>query len=470
MIKFDYVPSYRKGKIICDDDTLKMIRNHFSEKIANIAFIKKQTGNNFISDRAYAVQKTGMFDFGLHQEIQDFLISKQITDIEFTEEFVKHSGCGFGVETVFDGLAYGNRYYGLDAVSKALEVGSGTIVVGTGGGKSYLTASILENIYRSRSSSLKCLIIVPGLSLVTQLLDNFQEYGVSFTYSGWTGETDLQDTNIIICNSENFCAKFDANKKWIINVDVVIGDECHRTKSSNQISKHIAKIITLNKFGFTGTLPPQKIDRWKVIGTFGPVIYEKSSKELRDEGFLTDASIKIIKLHHRSKPIRGYRNELKFLYNSVERNNILKKVVTKLNNNVLILVNHLEHGENLLECFKIDGKDTFFVKGETAIEDRLKIVGSMETQTNIVCIAMSSIFSTGIDIKNLHYILFVAGGKSFIRTIQSIGRGLRLHSSKNKLVLLDFYDNMKSSMEHIEERKKFYDSEQINWSETEVNL
>jgi superfamily II DNA or RNA helicase len=94
----------------------------------------------------------------------------------------------------------------------------------------------------------------------------------------------------------------------------------------------------------------------------------------------------------------------------------------------------------------------------------------MEQQTNIICIAMASIFSTGINVKNLHYILFVSGGKSFIRTIQSIGRGLRLHKSKNKLVLLDFYDNMKYSSDHIEFRKEFYDDQQLDWKETEIFL
>lgn len=83
---------------------------------------------------------------------------------------------------------------------------------------------------------------------------------------------------------------------------------------------------------------------------------------------------------------------------------------------------------------------------------------------------MSSIFSTGINIKNLHYIIFVSGGKSFIRIVQSIGRGLRLHSEKNKLILFDISDNMKYSQAHLEERKKFYDEEEITFIETQINL
>ena len=104
------------------------------------------------------------------------------------------------------------------------------------------------------------------------------------------------------------------------------------------------------------------------------------------------------------------------------------------------------------------------------VEDREKVKKSMEEQDNIVCIAMSSIFSTGINIKNLHYIIFAAGGKSFIRIIQSIGRGLRLHKDKEKLVIFDLYDNFEYSTQHADERKMYYDEEQIPWKENKVSL
>ena len=166
----------------------------------------------------------------------------------------------------------------------------------------------------------------------------------------------------------------------------------------------------------------------------------------------------------------GYKNELKYLYKSEDRNNLIKKLVKKLNNNSLILVNHLEHGELLQELLTISGKETFFIRGSMEVADRIAIIALMEKQDNIICIAMSSIFSTGINITNLHYILFVAGGKSFIRTIQSIGRGLRLHKTKNRLTLFDLYDNMEHSSWHGEERKRFYEKEKIEWKETEIDL
>jgi len=311
-------------------------------------------------------------------------------------------------------------------------------------------------------------LIVPGTALVSQLLQDFEDYQVSFTYSGWTGSMNKQDTEVVIVNTELFCSQF-GNFKDLVNVDLVLRDECHGTKKENVVTKIINKIKTPNKFGFTGTLPKEKIDTWKIIGTFGEVIYEKNSKELRDEEYLTNVEVVMLKINH-PYTVRGYKRELEIIQTDQDRHNIIKKIVKKMNKNVLILVNRIEHGDHLWETLQIEGKSTYFVHGEVPVETRSEIIQEMENNDNVVSVAISAIFSTGINIKNLHYIVFAAGGKSFIRTVQSIGRGLRLHESKEKLVIFDIYDNFKFSMAHAGERKKFYDEEQIPWREVEVSL
>jgi len=151
-------------------------------------------------------------------------------------------------------------------------------------------------------------------------------------------------------------------------------------------------------------------------------------------------------------------------------------LVSKLDKNVLILVNRLDHGTNLREYY-YDGEHPvadvtrcWFVSGETKVEDRTKIIKLMEETDNQVVIAMSSIFSTGINIKNLPFIMFVDGGKSFIRTVQSIGRGLRLHENKEQLIIFDIYDDLKYSYSHALERQAFYDEEEIPFTEIEIQL
>jgi superfamily II DNA or RNA helicase len=470
MLLLDFNKSYSKGIILTDNTTLEKIRKHFSERIENIAMIRKKTGNNHIPDRNYAIPKTGMFDFGLREEIVKYLNDHNI-EFQFTEKYLTQINIGFKVETVFDGLKIKHRDYGLEAVSNALESGCGTIISSTGSGKSFLTASLIENIKMTNIfDGFKCLIIVPGLSLVDQLNSDFIDYGVTFTHSGWTGKNPLKDTDVIICNTENFCASFDKHP-WIRNVNVFIQDECHRIKASNKISKNISKVITPHKFGFTGTLPKEKIDEWKIIGTFGPIIFKKESKELRDLGFLTNACIKVVKLIHPKSSHMNYKKELQFIYNSPARHIIIRKIIQKLDKNVLILVNHIEHGLATLDMMSsIGGKDCYFVHGGMPVEERQEIIRRMEVQDNIICIAMSSIFSTGINVKNLHYIMFVAGGKSFIRIVQSIGRGLRLHDSKNKLTLIDICDNLRYSMEHAKIRKKYYDEQEIECKSIDIKL
>lgn len=471
MITFDYDKSYRKGRLICDETLFNFIRNHFSVKNVNSTFVNKQLkmkGSNVkIPDREYAVQQSGLFDIGLYNEIRKFLISESITEIIYTDAFKDNLKCGFVDYSVSDTLKYPLRDYQKDTIQKCLRFGRGTVVVATGGGKSLIQASILEN-WKRLKGSLKALIVVPGTALVSQLLKDFEDYGVTFTYSGWTGNMEKQDTEVIIVNTELFCSQF-GNFKDLIHVDLVMRDECHGNKAQNVATKLISKIRTPNKFGFTGTLPKEKMDEWKIIGTFGPIIYEKNSKELRDEGFLTNATIKMIKLNH-PKKVRGYKSELQFIHSDEKRNRVIKKLVFKMNKNVLILVNRLDHGDLIAEQLNIPGKETFFVHGAMPVEERIKIIDKMEKQDNVICVAMGAIFSTGINIKNLHYIVFAGGGKSFVRIVQSIGRGLRLHETKQLLVLFDLYDNFLFSTNHAEERKKFYDDQQIDWSETEVNL
>jgi len=102
------------------------------------------------------------------------------------------------------------------------------------------------------------------------------------------------------------------------------------------------------------------------------------------------------------------------------------------------------------------------------VEERDKIKKIMEKDSNVVCVAISAIFSTGINIKNLHNIIFASGGKSFIRTVQSIGRGLRKHASKNKLIIFDICDRLRYGVRHCEKRKEIYEREKIKYTDTNI--
>ncbi|MDW0322298.1 MAG: DEAD/DEAH box helicase family protein [Nitrososphaeraceae archaeon] len=469
---FDYDDKNRKGKLICEEDILTYIRNHFSVKnkgadFANRSY-KAKLSNRKLPSRIYAIQESGNFNFGIHGEILNFLRDEQIIDISSTESFDKRLKCGFTSEIVSDTLTYELRDYQAECIQTCVQSGYGTVVSATGSGKSLMQAYLLEN-WKLINGSLNALIIVPGVGLVNQLCSDFEEYGVTFSYSPWTGKHEKQDTEVIIVNTELLCSRF-YDHKDLLTVDILLRDECHGNKAQNEMTKIIQKVKTPNKFGFTGTLPKENIDRWKILGAFGPIIFEKSSKELIDEKFLTNVEVKVLKLNH-TRPMRfPYKREVAYLEQSEARNNFISTIAKKLSKNVLILVNHIEHAEMLFDTFRGALKQVFYITGEMPVEERERIIELMENNDDIVCIAISKIFSTGINVKNLHYVMFTFGGKSFVRTIQSIGRGLRLHESKDKLIIFDFYDNSRYSTEHFEERKIFYDDEQIPWKQTEIVL
>lgn len=131
----------------------------------------------------------------------------------------------------------------------------------------------------------------------------------------------------------------------------------------------------------------------------------------------------------------------------------------------MILVNHIAHGDNLYKFLtsELTDRKVYFIRGEVEVEERARVIAEMEKNNNVVCIAISAIFSTGVNVKNLHMVVFASGGKSFIRTIQSIGRGLRLNPNKEKLVIVDIADLLQYSSEHATRRQQIYTEEKIQY-------
>jgi superfamily II DNA or RNA helicase len=168
--------------------------------------------------------------------------------------------------------------------------------------------------------------------------------------------------------------------------------------------------------------------------------------------------------------VENYNLELDYLISSETRNNVIKNVSSKLNGNVLILVERIIHGEILLDSLKnLKDKQVFFIQGGTDVAERERIIEIIEQNDNVVCIAMSKIFSTGINIKNLPYIIFGTIGKAWYKIIQSIGRGLRLHKNKKILVIFDICDNLLFSEKQSTHRMYIYKQQKIDYEEFNVN-
>lgn len=475
----------KKKKGIYQGDYFDEVKEYFSVKNEAAKFSR----NRFLPSRKYAITSTGRFDCCLLSEIIKYLEKNteySINKIKIDKDLLKEnypSNYDWTKNIYFSNnefpLALKLRDYQKDIVDKCLNFGRGTVVLATAGGKTLVMASLLSKIWEMDSKFKACLI-VPNLSLVEQTYNDFQEYKVPFTVSKWTGNNELNiAANVVICNSAILQSK-NSNLDWMKYLDVVLVDECHHIKKSNEITGILESCNTSHKFGFTGTLPEDKIDQWTIIGKIGPIIYQRKSYELREDKHVVPAVAQVIEIEYKNKPIRtfgnmspiqNYKNELDFLKTNTFRNDTIQKLAKNSQNNVLILVDYLDHGSILYNQLKsnLTDKEVFYIKGEVEVSDRERIRKIMEYKNNVICIAISKIFSTGINIKNLHYIIFGGGGKSKIKTLQSIGRGLRLHTSKSTLYIIDIADQFYYGMQHQLKRQEFYEQENITYQKIKIN-
>lgn len=348
---------------------------------------------------------------------------------------------------------------------------------GTGAGKTFTISSIIHNLFSQKNIN-RVLIIVPDNGLVTQFYDELVNvYKLNRKISKFYDKfnTINEESEIIIANRPLLLSRFAQYEKfWRTGFDCLIVDEAHSIKRDNKISKCIEKIVTKYRFGFTGTLAENTEDRIKNLGLLGPVRYEKTSKQLRDEGVLSNVTVRKANLIYPEPHDKmNYREEVEHLYNNEYRNKFLNDLCSKLDKNILLLVNRLEQGHNLLNYFNnnIKNKKIYFIRGEVDTDTRDEIKKLMEQEDNILCIAITKIFSTGINIKNLHNIILASGGKSSVTVVQSIGRGLRLHPSKKELNIFDICDKgFKYSTEHANKRLTIYETEKIKVTETDIIL
>lgn len=483
MINFNF--DVKKGMGVISGEKLDEIRENFSVKNEAAFFVRRRYGR-FLPLRTYAITPAGKFEPGLYYEIRKYLTGQQYvgeikTDDELLNNIMPSAGWKTNKQYSTDivPLALPLRDYQEEIVKKALSIGRGTIVLATAGGKTLTAASLLTKLFLFYGSAFKCLYIVPDLGLVEQTTSDFKTYNVPFSVGKWTGshELDSELKNVTVANLGILQSK-NTDLSWLSNIDALIVDEVHKIRKGNEVNKIIKLIKTPVRFGFTGTMPENLLDQWNIIGKIGPIIYEKNSYELRLENFVSNVQVQILKLLYKEDPFRDvvissanlYREEQRFLIRNSFRNNVIGKLACKLDNNSLILVDFIEHGEAVYRNIKetCPSKQCYFIRGEVEVTEREKIRKLMEEHNDVVVVAISKIFSTGINIKNLHYIIFACGGKAKIKIVQSIGRGLRLHKDKDKLIIFDVADDFKYSLLHMDKRINLYEKEKIKYTIKEI--
>jgi superfamily II DNA or RNA helicase len=476
-VTFDYDTSRKKGIIV--SDYLPNIREHFSVEDKQQVFKRRYAIGYRPQTRQYAITPQGRFEPRLLFSILEFL---QTQDIQFNIELTDKFRDVITIPTLKEELVKLNldpRDYQKESVLAAIKNKSGVIVLPTSAGKTLVIALLVKSIQAQHDC--KTLILVPDIQLVAQTYSDFLEYGISEDeITKWTGSTEPNKNAKIVISNAQILLSEKQDLSLLKDIKLLVIDEVHKIRYGNKINKVVEQIPALFRYGLTGTLPDNKIDQWNIFGKIGRVIYFKQSADLREQKYISQVHVAALKLNYSNvpqftipsmhNPTAGYEEEITWLQTNKFRNDIITKLVNKQDKNTLIMVDRIAHGEELLRVLQENtNKAVHFVHGAVEIEEREMIRKLMEEQDNVACIAISKIFSTGINIKNLHNIIFAAIGKARIKIIQSIGRSLRKHVSKKRATIFDIWDNLRYGNKHVIERLALYDREQIPYSVTELH-
>jgi superfamily II DNA or RNA helicase len=375
--------------------------------------------------------------------------------------------------------------YQQDAVKHALKQSSAILLSPTGSGKSFVIFLLMKYYLSMVENASSILVIVPTTSLVEQMYSDFESYGMyveRVCHRIYSGKDKNSNKKIIISTWQSI---YKFPKTWFQKFGMVIGDECHGFKSKSLSSIMNKATEAKYRFGLTGTLDGTTTHQLVLEGLFGPVYKVTTTKKLQDDDTLAPLDIKVLLLNYPEQTRkdfgkRTYQEEIDFIIGHAVRNRLIRNLALDAKGNTLVLFNRVEaHGKPLFELInnKVeDGRKVFYVSGEVDTSDREAIRRIVEKQKNAIIVASLGTFSTGINIRNLHNIIFASPSKSQIKVLQSIGRGLRKSDDGRTTQLFDVADDLhwKSrknyTLLHSAERVKIYEKEQFNFKIVKVDI
>jgi superfamily II DNA or RNA helicase len=412
---------------------------------------------------------------------RDYDVQYHDSSVGLTEEFSLQEGKEF-IETLR--LPVKIRDYQLNAFVHAVRKKRCLLLSPTASGKSLIIYALMR-YYIGK----KALIIVPTTSLVSQLYKDFSDYGIN---EGWSSDNHVHyimsgrdkqsDMPVTISTWQSL---YKMPKQYFEQYDVIVGDECHLFKAKSLTSIMTKLVNAEYRFGTTGTLDDAQTHKLVLEGLFGRVKKVTTTKELIDKNQLAKFDIKAITLKYPEEICKEisnkkYHEEIDFLVGCNKRNAFIRNLAVSLEGNTLVLFQYVEkHGNLLHEIIKEkagDGRKVFYVYGGTDTELREQVRAIVESEKDAIIVASYGVYSTGVNIKNLHNIIFAHPGKSKIRVLQSIGRGLRISKGKKIAMLYDIVDDLSYkahknfAVKHFVARYKYYMEEKFPTKIYKVDL
>lgn len=494
-------------KLECDDYIKVMIQKYFCFRPNNYQFMptyRMGKWDGYV--RLYDIHRN-LFPTGLLFKLVKLCNDTDI-DIEW-KNFISTNNIDVDYNFVTDyaknilKLKFPVRDYQIDGVLKGLKEKHCILLSPTGTGKS-LIIYILTRLILKYNKHFRILIVVPTLSLIDQMVGDFCDYafdtGLDFNllcqkiYSGHTKDISKQIVVSTYQSLQNM--KSDYFKQF----DAILVDECHtgslKGNSNNKIVMNC--INAVYKIGFSGTVQDNIENIYSLYSAFGQIYKLTNTSNEIKRGNLSEIKIVQYFLHYTKEDTREFFNkvnesklfgdnitatyqaEIEWLNEKNYKRNFILSICKKLNNNALILFKRNEQfGEKLYNqlCKKLGHrKMIFYVVGETDKDIRNEVRKICEKQDNCIIVANYRVFSTGINIKNLHYVIFGESVKSKITTLQSIGRSLRLSSNKECAYIIDIADYLEDSegntnmtFKHAFDRRDIYEKENFKITTKDIN-
>lgn len=368
------------------------------------------------------------------------------------------------------------RDYQWNAVLTAINDERRLLLSPTSSGKSLVIFMILCWYYH-HDPDFRALVIVPTVQLVAQMESDFGSYDTGpfpAIHTIMSGREKSSKAPVTISTWQSI---YKMDKAFFQPFTVVIGDEAHSFKAKS-LTAIMTKLTNAEiRIGTTGTLDGMQTNKITLEGLFGPVHKVTTTAELMDVGHVAKLKIRSLILSYEdadrlfvSRNCKLYKDEVSYIINHEGRNKFLVDLTKSLKGNTLLLFGIVEHGKYLFNHISagVDtGRKVYLVYGKTDVESREEVRRIVETEENAIIVASYGTFSTGINIKRLHNVIFGHPTKSRIRTLQSIGRGLRLGDDKNEATLYDVADDFRKlgkgklnhTLRHFVERMRYYDEE-----------
>jgi len=439
-----FMPQYRNrywdGKIRLFNQTSGEIYVGLLDKI--VSFCRRYDYDyEFLNNKYY----------GTPFEVNEMISKEGVQD--YMSSICSHSPREYQVEGVYDALKHNRKL----------------LISPTASGKSLMIYTLVR-YYIDKGQ--RILLVVPTTSLVEQMYKDFEDYGwdsESYCHKVYSGKEKEDDRPVTITTWQSV---YKLDRKFFEKYNVVIGDEAHLFKSKSLVNIMTKLHHAKYRFGFTGTLDGTQTHKWVLEGLFGPAYKIIRTDELIEKGHLAKLDIKILLLKHKPQKFETFEDEVQFIIQHEQRNKFIRNLVRDLKGNTLVLYSRVEtHGEVIYDLINNcnDERKVFFVHGGVDAEEREEIRAITERENNAIIVASYGTFSTGINIKNLHNVVFASPSKSRVRNLQSIGRVLRKSNSKTKATLYDIADDTtygsrkNYTLNHLIERVKIYNEENFNY-------